>query len=166
MQYTTGNWTVESLTIDTITTPKSVSMTDLDFANDFAESASSDSEAILKNTTGSSFVSPEKIRYAKARIANVYSGTDIPTLQMFANKTGIRTLAEVSFNLKATNSVSGEEVLLPLRGWTCLAIPDCDIVTDDAVEYLLKRTQSVCYDTGSTDEGREVKLARGILSPV
>lgn len=165
MQYTTGNWTVKSLTTDTISTTKNIAVTDLDYANDFAPSVSAVSEATLKNTTGSSFASPEEVRYGKSTVANVYAGTDVPTLNMFANKTGVRTLAEVKFNLQATNSVSGQEVLLPCRGWTCLVVPDASLITDDAVEYLLKRTIAVAFNTGATDESREAEIARGALLP-
>lgn len=165
MNYTIGNWSVSSLTTDTISATKNVAVTDLDYAHDYAESSSTADEATMSNTTGSSFVTPEKLRYARSTVNDIYAGTDVPTLNRFAAKTGLRTLSEIRFNVQAVNSVSGEEVLLPMKGWICLQLPNASIVTDAAVLYLLKRTISCALNTGAVDASREAEIARGALLP-
>jgi hypothetical protein len=165
MNYTIGNWTVESVVTDSISATKNVAIADLDFAKDFARSVSSDTEATMVNTTGASVTSPEVLRYARSRVQNVYNGMDIPAINMFANKGGYRTLAEVKFCLKAVNSVSGQEVLLPFKGWTCLVIPDAAPVTEAAVDYALKRTIAAAFDTGSVNGDRITEAVRGALIP-
>lgn len=165
MNYTVGNWSVSSLTTDTIVATKNVALTDLDYVHDYAESGSSADEATMSNVTGSSFVTPEKLRYARSTVADIYAGTDVPSLNRFAVKTGLRTLTEVRFNVQAVNSVSGEEVLLPMKGWICLQVPNASLVTDAAVLYLLKRTMSCAFNTGLVDAAREAEIARGALLP-
>lgn len=165
MNYTIGNWSVSSLTTDTITTAKNLAVTDLDYVHDYAESGQTSEEATMSNVTGTSFITPEKLRYAKSSVADIYVGTDVPTLNRFAAKSGIRTLAEVRLNIQAVNSVSGEEVLLPMKGWICLQLPNASIVTDAAIEYLLKRTVSCALDTGKVNAAREAEIARGALLP-
>lgn len=165
MNYTIGNWTVASLTTDTISTAKSLSLTDLDYTSDYSVSKDGTEEAILTNITGASLVSPEALRFGKTPIVDVYSGTDIPSISRLPAKGGVRTLCEVKFNLQAVNSVSGQEVLLPFKGWICLQLPTASVVTSAAVLYALKRTISSAFATGGVTEAMEVAIARGDYIP-
>lgn len=165
MQYTIGDWTVSSLTTDTVTTTKNITVPDLDYKADYSISKDSPEEAILINTTGASLTSPESIRYANTKISNVYVGSEIPTIQQHPIKGGVRTLCELRTTLSATNSVSGLEVELPLKGWVCLQVPTVNLVTKQAVEYLLCRALSTAFNTGATDGTREVEVARRDLIP-
>lgn len=164
--YTSGNWTVSAQTTDHVSTAKNVPVVDLDYAYDFVKAKESDNEAVLINTTGASLVSPESIRFAKTPVNDVYSGSDIPASRRSQTKGGVRTLSEVKFNLKAVNSVSGEEVEIPMRGWICLQVPLASVITAAAVQYLQRRTVAASLDTGVVTETRVVSLARGDLSPL
>lgn len=165
MNYTIGNWTVESQTADSISTAKNMSIPDLDYGKDFAVTTNVPAEAVLANLTGPSVLSPEQVRYAITKIQNVYQNTQIPAIAQHKIKSGVRTLSELKLNLKAVNSVSGEEIEIPLKGWLCLAIPNASIVTKQAIDYLLARTVGSALDTGSVDSSREVSIARNDLVP-
>lgn len=165
MSYTIGNWSVESLTTDSITTPKSLSIVDLSYAADYTVTEKSPSEVRLANVTGGSLISPEQLRYGRSRVANVYNNTDVPETMMCNVRSGVRTLHEVKYLLKATNSVSGQELLLPMRGWMCLEVPTVDFITPSALEDLVKRTVAAAFATGSTDGSLVTDVARGDLDP-
>lgn len=165
LSYIIGDWTIVDQITDTISTPKNLPLPDLDFASDFAVSNNGTAEATLTNITGTSLESPESIRYARTTVSDVYSGSDIPSSQRHAVKTGVRTLCEVKFTLKATNSTSGAEVFLPLKGWVCLQVPTVNLITGAAVTYALQRAVASAFNTGVVTNTREVEVARGDLIP-
>lgn len=165
MSYTTGNWTVAPLTSDTISTPKSPSIPDLDYAVDYTVTGRGTNEVSLVNTTAPGLMPQEQLRYGRTRVADVYSDTDIPASQRCNVRSGFRTLQEVRYNLKATNSVSGEELLLPMRGWICLQVPSVDFITAGALGDLLKRTISAAFGTGEVAGSQAVRVAQGDLDP-
>lgn len=165
LNYTTGNWTVVDLTTDTITTPKTLTVTDLDFVHDFVKVQDTATEAKLANTTGSALSVAETIRYAKSDVKNVYTNTSVGSSNQMPVKTGTRTLVEVSALLQATNSVSGEEYLIPVRAWTCVQIPTASFISNAALEYTLGRAISAMFNTGSATIARTEDIARGSLLP-
>lgn len=165
MKYTVGKWEVETMTTDSITTDKQLSVPDLDYANDYSVSKDAGSEAILINTTGASLMSPESIRYGHSKVSDVYNGSDIPALMRHPIRSGVRTLAEVRTTLSATNTVTGEVFELPLKGWICLQLPTVNLITNEAVSMLLLRTIAAAFNTGSIDATREIEIARGDLAP-
>lgn len=165
LSYTVGDWTVVSQVTDSISTAKNFSIPDLDYGSDFSVSSNGVSEAVLTNVTGASLQSPESIRYARTPIADVYTNSDIPTSQRHAVKAGVRTLCEVKFNLLATNSTSGAEVFMPIKGWVCLQVPTANLITGTAVTYALQRAVASAFNTGVVTNTREVEVARGDLIP-
>jgi transglutaminase-like putative cysteine protease len=165
MSYTVGNWTVASLTTDTISTAKTPSVPDLSYSSDYTVIEDEPTQARLANITGSGLTPVEYLRYGRTSVNDVYTSFDVPASQQLPNKRGIRTLQEVRYVLKATNSVSGAEVLLPMRGWICLEAPTADIVAPAALTELLMRTISASFGTGKTDGSQAISVARGDLIP-
>lgn len=165
MSYTTGNWTVAPLTSDTISNPKSLSIPDLDYAVDYTTASRGTDEATLANVTAPGLQPAEVLRYGRSRVADVYNGASIPASQRCNVREGVRTLHEVRYNLKATNSVSGEELLLPMRGWICLQAPTVDFITSGALTDLVKRTIAAAFATGAVDGSLVTDVARGDLDP-
>lgn len=165
---TVGNWTVSSLVTDSSSSAtKNLAVGDLSFGADYTKSSVLPEEIVLANVTGTELTAPESLRYARSAVKDVYANTDIAAPQRHAVKAGIRTLAEVKFNLKAVNSVSGDEVYLPLRGWICLQLPSVNLITPDVVGYLVQRTVATMLSTGGTSpSAMAMKMARGDLDPV
>jgi hypothetical protein len=165
--YSIGNWTVASQVQDTISTPKSLPIPDLSYATDFTVTKRGNGEVHLANTTGSGLEPVEYLRYGRSRIADVYatSGLDVPQSMKLKAREGIRDLHEIRYLLKATNSVSGEEVLIPIRGWVVLELPTADFVTPQAITDLLTRVVSATTATGSVDGTLVTNVARGDLDP-
>lgn len=165
MSYTVGNWTVASLTTDTISSPKSLSVPDLSYASDFTVAAKTQTEQRLSNKTGSSLLPVETLRYGRRDVNNVYNILPVPDAQQCNAKAGVLLTTEVRYLLKATNSVSGQEVLLPMRGWLNLTVPTVDLVTPAALQQLLMRTLATAFATGSSDGSLVTSVARGDLDP-
>jgi hypothetical protein len=138
---------------------------DLDYTVDYTVIEDEPTQARLANTTGAGLTPVEYLRYGRTNVNDIYSSFDVPMSQQLPNKRGIRTLSEVRYVLKATNSVSGAEVLLPMRGWVCLEAPTADMVAPQALTELLKRTIAASFGTGKVDGSQAVATARGDLIP-
>jgi transglutaminase-like putative cysteine protease len=165
MSYTIGNWTVASLTTDTISTAKTPSVPDLSYSADYTVVEDEPTQARLANVTGSGLTPVEYLRYGRTNVNDVYQSFDVPMSQQLPNKRGVRTLQEVRYVLKATNSISGAEVLLPMRGWICLEVPTADMVAPAALNELLQRTIAASFATGKVDGSQATAVARGDLIP-
>lgn len=165
MQYTTGNWTVQSLYKDTLTTPKNLSLPDLSYATDYAKSVDEPSEAVISNITAQELIPAETIRFATQNVANVYNNTNVGAGSRLDNPTGKQILIGNTVFYRATNSVTGQEVLLPIPGHIVLKICTHPLVTTELIEDAMKRIISSAFATGSVDASRVVSLARGIMLP-
>lgn len=167
MNYTIGNWTVASQTTDTISTAKTPSIVDLDYASDFTLASEKPTEVQLANITGLALTPVETLRYARSKVDDVYAmlNTGIDDAHKANAKSGTSLLTELTLQLKATNSVSGEEILLPMRGRIVLVAPTVSFVGPDALKYLLLRTISAGFGTGEVIGTQAVNMARGDLDP-
>lgn len=165
LNYTSGNWTVVSLTTDTVTAGKTLTIADLSYNVDYTKVEDTATEAKLVNVTGSSLTSPEIIRYAKSDVKNVYTNSEVGASNQMPVKTGVRTLVEANVLVSATNSVSGEEYMVPVRAWTCVQVPTASFVSDKVLEYALGRCLGATFDTSKVTISREEDIARGSLIP-
>lgn len=165
LSYTSGHWTVTSLTTDTVTTGKTLTIPDLSYAQDYAKTTDEPSEAILANLTSTALGTMEHLRYAKSDVKNVYANTSVGASNQLPVKTGVRTLVEANILIQASNSVSGEEYLIPVRAWTCVQIPTASFISDAVLGYAMGRVLGATFDTGLTTTSREESVARGSLIP-
>lgn len=164
--YVSGNWTVAIQIADSIATPKNIVVTDLKYSTDFGKSEDEPEEAVVRNTTSALMCPPEQIRYGRKDVANIYSGTNIKTVNQPADKSGVQAMVEIKLNLHATNSVSGAEVDLPFTVRTVMVAPAASCVTDEAVDFALKRGIAALFNTGKADSSRIKQIIRGSLIPV
>jgi hypothetical protein len=165
LSYTVGNWTVASHEVDTISTTKNIAVPDLDYAHDFSVAESGDSETKLLNVSGAALEPCERLRYAKERVADIYRYTPTLKTAQLPSPVGARVLAESTEILSAANSVSGADLNIPIRVWTCIESSTHNAVTGAALLWALKRHIASLLATGAVDEGQLVKLFRGDLDP-
>lgn len=165
LDYTAGNWKVTSLVTDSIATPKSLSLTDLDYVHDFVKTEDEPEQAKMSNITSASLKSAETLRFAKTDVKNVYANMDIPLSSQMEAKAGIRTLVEADVRLKAVNTVSGTEIVVPARAWVCIQVPTASFVSSRVMEYAAGRALSAMFSTGGVTIAREEAIARGSLLP-
>lgn len=170
MSETIGNWTVDVLTTDTISSTKNLPIPDLSYAADFTVAKSTSEEVVLINKTGASLRPAEMIRYTRRPVQDVYksglsSQLDISNSQRANCTSGVNAYGEIAYMLKATNSVSGEEIVLPMRGAVSFTVPTIDFVSPTALGTLIKRVISVMFDTGKVDGSLATNIARGDLNP-
>lgn len=165
ISYATGNWNVKSLYNDSIAATKSVTIPDLDYANDFSKVEDEPSEARINNTSGTELTCPENIRFGVSAVKDIYSSSGIDVSSQLTARHGVQTLVEVKEIYRATNSVTGEEFDLPCVGRVVLRFPTVSCVTGELVSDLLQRTVAACFATGSTTISRELELAKSSLIP-
>lgn len=165
LNYNVGNWTVVSNEVDTISAPKSLAIPDLDFAHDFSVVNDSASEARLLNTSGTALEPVEKLRYAKETVNDIYRTIGTLKANQLPSPKGARVLAESTELLSATNSVSGAELVVPVRVWTVIESSTHNTVTGEALLWALKRHIAQLFGTGEVNENMIVRLFRGDLDP-
>jgi gamma-glutamyl phosphate reductase len=166
MQYTVGNWTIDSHEVDTIAQTKNLAVVDLDYVHDFSVSPDGTSQDVrLINTSGTALEPVEKLRYAKERVADIYRNASISKVAQLPSPVGTRVLAENQELLSATNSVSGQELTVPIRIWTCIESSTHNVITGDALLWALKRHIGMLLGTGSVSSEQIIKLFRGDLDP-
>lgn len=165
LSYTTGNWTVESHEVDSISGTKNVAVPDLSYATDYSVTSNTGSEVRLMNTSGTALEPVERLRYGKDRVADIYRNLDTLKVSQLPSPVGIRLLAESTFILSATNSVTGQELEVPIRVWTCIETSTHNAITGEALEYATKRHIASLFATGSVDATMLTRMARGDLNP-
>jgi hypothetical protein len=67
--------------------------------------------------------------------------------------------------ISLANSVSGAELEVPIRIWTCVESSTHQAITGAALLWALLRHFSALFDTGSTNDNMLVKLFRGDTDP-
>jgi hypothetical protein len=165
LDYTVGNWTVASHEVDTILQPKTVQIPDLDFAHDYSVMSNGATETRLLNASGTSLEPTEKLRYAREHVKDIYRSTDIDGAYRLPSPAGVRVLMEVQTILSVTNSVTGQELLVPVRSWKCLETSVHPAITGQALLWQNCRQDALSYGTNQTNPDMLVKLFRGDLDP-
>lgn len=166
LSYTVGNWTVASHEQDTISNTKNIAVADLDYAHDYSLKSDTGSQVSLLNTSGSALEPVERLRYGKERVNDLYRNLDTLKVSQLPSPVGIRLLAEGTYLLSASNSVSGAELTVPIRVWTCIETSTHNTVTTAALEWALKRHISSLFGTGETNGTMLTRMARGDLNPI
>jgi hypothetical protein len=164
-----GNWSIDNGVVDTITTPKTISIPDFDWTHDFGKAIrplkSKDAGITVANTTGASLQPNERVRFERRSIANVYTDTLVPLVQQLDVKQGLTAYCEVEHTYPATNSVNGDVVYLPIKGTFSLRVPADGMVTEDFVEGAFLRVLGALFDTGDSGADRIIEVLRGQLAP-
>lgn len=163
--YTTGDWTVNRQIVDTIATPKNISVPNLSWTADYAKVLDSASEAKVANVTGADLLSHESVRFARSDVANIYQGVDVDSALMLSQKKGVQVMAELSNSYRAANSVTGNEYDLPCKGRIVLRVPAFSCVTEELITDLLVRTIACVFGTSAVNADRLMDIIRGSLLP-
>lgn len=155
---------------DTISTPKSVSIPDLDYAHDFAVTKDTSEECILTNMT-SPLDQPETLRFGYQNIADVYRNTGIDPSFMSTTKRGISVVSQVNDILRVipdtdTTCCGDTSYDLPISAHVVVKVPVNANVTPDVVKTLVFRAVSTMFNTGKTDSTRIGELLRDALNPL
>lgn len=168
--YQSGNWIVSDDYTDTITGSALVSVPVLDFAHDFAKIKDDVTEASIKNITGASISSSEKLRFGSTVVKNIYAGTSVDMSSQLPSKAGVQTLIELSETYRAVNSVSGGEYEIPCTARIVMRIPTSQPVKNAIIVDLIERLISALYSNASSTRDSasmdvEFNLVKGALLP-
>lgn len=169
MSYSVGNWTIDLPVTDTVSTAKTLSIPDLSYAADYsaggAATLQADHRETLVNTTGTMVMASESLEYALKKLMNVYGGLNIPTIYQGAVKSGRKGVIKSSLRLTAVNSVSGEEIIIPIDIHTVIKIPDNNILTPTILVDMVKRHVAALLPTGAVTGNLLANLMRGDVNP-
>lgn len=153
---------------DSITTPKTLEVPDLDYAKDFAVTKDSADEVILTNTT-SPVDQPETIRFGYQTVANVYTNTGIDPNFMAITKQGISLVAQVNDIMRVENNsedcCSPLAYDLPIQAHVVIKVPKNQFVTADVALNAAKRAFASLLATGSVTSERLNAMLRDALKP-
>jgi hypothetical protein len=165
LSYTVGDWTVVSREVDTISTAKNISVPDLDYPVDFSVSSDVPGKVELMNVSGTSLEPVERLKYARSVVPNIYHGLDTLDAEKLAAVKGVRPFIESLFLLSASNSVTGQTVVVPQRWQTSVETTTMNLMTAQALLWGMLRHFSALMGTGSVDASLLVRLFRGDLDP-
>lgn len=155
---------------DSITTPKSVSIPDLDYAKDFAVTKDTADEVILTNVT-SPVDQPEIIRFGYQSVGNVYTNTGIDPSFVSVTRKGISVVAQVNDILRVTSDTDGTECCapvqydLPIQSHFVIKVPLNQNITADVALAAAKRAFATLFATGSVTSERLNAMLRDALKP-
>lgn len=175
MSQVIGNWSVDPMYSDSISTPKTVTLVDIDYSDDISEAVSPSERIVDKgakelyytSNTGTNLVTfPESVYYGKKDVKNVYSTEDkVGTFYQLPQKGGTRVYCTLHSKWMATNSVNGEEKIVPLSGTISIQVPNAAVVNTAMVEAFMKRLMAYMFGTGQTDGSMAARMLRGDLDP-
>lgn len=137
----------------------------LNFGADFRVKTQASSEAVLTNTT-SPLDRPEKVRFARTEVKDIYANTDIDPSVYAPSRKGLSIVAQVTEVLSVTDTNDAEyRVDLPVSAHLVLRTPANEHITPEIVFDVIGRLVSTLYDTGSSEASRLNALLRGSLLP-
>lgn len=153
---------------DSISTAKTLSVPDLDYAKDFAVTRDTPDEVIITNTT-SPIDQPETFRFGYNQIADVYKNTGIDPSVAAVSKRGasivvqLNDILRVSCNSETTcNPVQFD---LPISTHVVIKVPVNQYINADLVKQLVLRNVAALFNTGSVTADRIDALLRHALQP-
>jgi hypothetical protein len=165
LNYVVGNWTVVSKEVDTISTAKPLTVVDIDYAHDYSVASQTAGRTDLLNTSGTSLDPVERFVYQNVSVDNIFHGMPVPDSAKNCPKKGRGVIIEHMFLLEATNSVSGETLVFPLRLRTQCETITLNVVTKAALDWALPRHIGGILETGSTDSTLIMDAFRGDTDP-
>jgi hypothetical protein len=132
VNYTAGNFTVASQYVDArsgINVTRKVPS--LDWSGDFSMKSINKDQCELVNRTGAALAPSETVRIARTDLTDVYKNSSIDAAQRLGDTRGERVLIQVNDQYLATNSLTGEQYLIPARAWICVETSVAPIVKSD-----------------------------------
>lgn len=137
----------------------------VNYGADFRTKQNDPQEAVVVNMT-SPLSFPEKFRFGRTEIANVYKGTGIDPAFYPPSRQGLQLLVQLSDTWTVTDSTDPTyQIALPVSAHMIIKVPNSEFISAADVEGLVGRLVSGLYETGSETTERLSALMRGSLLP-
>lgn len=151
---------------DTISTPKSLSIPDLDYKVDFAVTSESAKEVIISNIT-SPMDRTETFRFAVSDVKDVYTGTSVDSSFMAPSHKGVTLVCQLNdiWRYVDPSNLSLAQIDLPIEAHFVLKVPKTSYVTADQFLSVFQRLASLAFSTGSVTSSRLFNMLKGALDP-
>jgi hypothetical protein len=174
--YTTGNWTVSREHLDSESTPKSITVQPVNWANDWTISsppagykpqAEQETYLVSALSTGLTTAGSAIIRRDKRR--NIYSNAmlEIDSSQQLPQRSGVYAGVSAALVYDAVNSVSGAECRAPLSGNLSIVSPTASMFTVDALYDFIGHLLGMMYKAvADTNPTLLTSVLRGDMNPL
>lgn len=152
VNYTAGNFTVVSQYVDSRATVNVTrKVPSLDWAQDFSTKSINKDQCELVNRTGAALAPSETVRIARTELTDIYKNTSVDAAQRLGDTRGERVLIQVNDQYLATNSLTGEQYLIPARAWICVETSVAPIVQQDIPKDIANRVLGALTSTATAD---------------
>lgn len=136
----------------------------LNFSSDFAKKEAKTGEIVLANLT-SPLDCVETVRYAYAKVSNIYANTGIDPNVYASSRLGFSVLSQVNPTITVIDD-KGVRTDLPLSAHIVLKGPASEYITGAVLTQLVSRLIGTLYEEGAaTADARLNSLIRGALLP-
>lgn len=161
LPFTNGAWTFSPLHEDSVTTPKSVSVTDVDVPAEFTASlaptnpsSKTDLDQVMyySDQTGDGMQPVGHMALGRKAVRNVYSSADIGASEQLPQKGGMRVYLNLVEYFKAVNSVSGAEYIFPVSGSLSIVIPTWSALPEDVLINFYNHLDGVARTDGTATQ--------------
>lgn len=142
--------------------PATIAVDPINFGADFRVYKDTNDELWLTNIT-SPIDRPERVRYARKEVKNVYLGTDISPSAQAASRKGVNLHVQLQQNFATTEA--DRVVHLPVTTSVTIKVPASSAIDAQEVLGSVSRLLSTLFATGSDDSARLAALLRGSLEP-
>lgn len=151
--------------VDTHTTPKTISIPDLDFGDDFRTKSSTADSAVLTNLT-SPRDRTENLQFGYTEIADVYKGTSIDPSVYAVSHRGVQIMSKVTDVFSLTDSADPNfRNDFPVSAHVVIRVPASEFISSQDAIDLAARAISGLFDTGVTSTTRISSVLKGALVP-
>lgn len=116
----------------------------------------------LTDITGTGLEPSHEISVGSKKISNIYQNYNIDNDSKSTSRTGAQVLVEDNIYYNAANSVSGQEVILPVMIRTVAIVPT-SIVNEDVVADAMKQHCGVLLANSATIAEATLERAKGNL---
>lgn len=132
LPYVSGNWTFSPLHVDSVASPKQISVTNVSVPDEFNTSVTQinknqkidlDQALFYADHTGDGLVSPGNMTLGRKAVRNIYSATEVSASEQLPQKGGVRGYVNWAMYFKVANSVSGAEYVVPVPLTFAATIP-------------------------------------------
>lgn len=146
-------------------TSATLSLPVLNYGVDWGKQTNSGSEAFITNVTVP-LESPQRFKFARADVSNVYTNTGIDPNMMLPTKRGTSIVCQLTsvYDVVDTENAAFRQQL-PISCHVVIKVPNNELITADVVKDYLCRTLAGLFETGSSNSERLALLLRGSLLP-
>lgn len=146
-------------------TPVSLPLGSVNFGADWVVQSTNNKEAWITNQT-TPYDAPERFRFGRSEIANVFTNSGIDPNFMTTSKRGTSIVCQLNSVLNIVDTERADfKQQLPLSCHLVIKVPNNELLTADEILGYVERTLCGLFETDSNGSSRLNGFIRGALLP-